>query len=224
MREINAALGEDGMNWWSRTEAVCFTRLKDRLSQWRGYGASGVAIGVDPQNLVAVSPEVEFDLRPQFEPMQYGEDGIDRVTARIRGLGWHPSKSHEHQHEGGAFEDRLRAEAQRALFTLKDDGFSEEEEVRLMFTTPNSHGAEIHVTQGSHVTATGLLVPHIEVPIHLEAIKEIWVGPGVHMRLNAQAMRRAIDAAAAERRPVVDAAAAQEFFYPDILASTTPYR
>jgi hypothetical protein len=172
---------------------VAFSKDPDKLSQWRGYaGHNGCAIGVDRKRLIADFPA--FQLQSEFCPVAYGPDGVEAAFTRIKEYvapeGRTSTSYDSHPHHAV---DSL-AVAARALLSVKDKGFAEEEEVRLLFSIPPYYRGEGYKRDddkgvpGFRVNAMGLLVPYWVVPINREAITEVWVGPGVHQEHNIAAL------------------------------------
>lgn len=181
------------VNSGSTPFGVAFSKDHDKLSQWRGYaGDNGCAIGVDQERLIADFPV--FQLQSEFRPVVYGPDGIEAAFMRIKeyvapegrtSTSYDPCPHHE--------VDSL-AVAARALLSVKDKGFAEEEEVRLLLSIPPYYRGEGYNRDddkgvpGFRVNAMGLLVPYWVVPINRAAITEVWVGPGVHQERNIAAL------------------------------------
>lgn len=173
---------------------VAFSKDGDKLSQWRGYaGENGCAIGVDSRRLVADFPS--FQLEKEFRPIGYGQSGIETAYERIKEYVVPAGRTSTSFDNEPNHESKSLNAAARALLSIKDEGFTEESEVRLLFSIPPSYRGEGYDSAtdvgipGFRVNATGLLVPYWVVPINLDAITEIRVSPGIHKVRNAAALR-----------------------------------
>lgn len=179
---------------WSMAYGVAFATQGDQLSQWRGYAPGGCAIGVDPSQLVRRFPA--FGLESEFRVVGYGPAGIEDVYQAIVTAVAPPGRTSMSFDPDPYHPLRSRNKASRALLSIKDVGFAEEEEVRLLLSLPGHYhgeGTDIDADEGVEgwrVSSAGLFVPFFTVPINREAIKEIWVGPGVHRDRNVTALRR----------------------------------
>lgn len=172
---------------------VAFSKSGDRLSQWRGYAASnGCSIGIDKRKLIPEPPDFQMDY--EFLEVGYGYAGIDAAYASIRSVvapvgrtssSFDPERNHD---------IRSKSFASRAFLAVKDPSFEEEQEVRLLLSTPPYRGAEGHDSSTDRgelcfrTSPTGLAVPYWKVPIDPAGIREIYVGPGVHKERNIAAL------------------------------------
>lgn len=173
---------------------VAFAKNGDQLSQWRGYAPGGCAIGFEREHLVAPYPE--FQWWHEFVEVLYGLEAVevvvDRICRQVAPEG-RTSSSFDHLPNHDA---ECQALAHRALLSLKDPGFREEGEVRMVFAIPPRWGGDGYDPRpdkgrrGWRVGATGLLIPYLTVPFNLDAVREIWIGPGEHQERNVDATRR----------------------------------
>lgn len=185
-----------------RTFVSCFSARRDDLSQWRAYGAQGVALGVSVSVLQGVADRLSnasafapliYDLNKQASLIV---DLIDRLVTEAPGES--PPKS-------------LRT-AVVSLLTLlasflKDPCFREEDEWRLVVWGDLAGEAAERVR-----CVGGILTPFVPVPIGpvKDFISCVWVGPGPDLQLSRSGIERALG----------------HFGCPDVrvLESSIPYR
>jgi len=138
-------------------------RVGNLLSQWRAYG--NYAIEFDEQQLgKCVSP-----LRPCiYDPIDKAGRAIAAVTTAITDISQDMGRSEGCV--GVASIDSLGDLIELAA-TFKDEGFSEEQEVRVITRREEGDDSITYTPNGDKLT------PCLEVPISLDCIKAIHVGP-----------------------------------------------
>jgi hypothetical protein len=182
---------------------VCFCEDGDLLSQWRGYAPSGgFAIGFSTAGLRAVKPptarpwkivgsddSVSEDISEPSSPpplpvrlvkVEYGpmamrraiEGVLEEVAPLPKG---HPGST-------GFF--RAQTIVMPALASIKHDAFADEREWRLIMVGSSGH------ERVSFRTGQFGVHPYAEVPIDLEAIEEVVIGPGAEAALRRRGVER----------------------------------
>ena len=142
LSNIIQALRSEAVKCW----AFCLSGKRDDLGQWRGYAdnGAGVAIGFKTIPFFAVNFEQEIDPRaknnmlysPRFDKVYYGDLGLSRLETKFRdGLELSPGMS--------PIEIQKRLingiiPAFMAAPFFKNDGFSEEDEWRLVYILESS--------------------------------------------------------------------------------------
>jgi hypothetical protein len=171
---------------------TCFCEDGDLLSQWRGYGNGGFALGLSPQALLQMSLTPEEDptrdasyksLQTNLVQVQYGHAAIrpviDQIVADIA--------PHPKAHPGSEGWYYAMWNIVLALAGIKHGAFAEEREWRLVALNDSSKGTTFRVGPYG-------LIPYIAPKLNLQdALKEIVVGPGAHSDLRALATRRLLD-------------------------------
>lgn len=140
---------------------LCFSRIEDQLSQWRGYAkdGTGVSIGFNTERLLECLKEskiealnsaklVEVDY---IDPIGYHLFGefLSSLVGKVRPLkeSWDAEKN-----SGMPFSYWIRRklkindhqEITENCFSVKGDGFAEEEEVRLLAFAPSHFDCGYH--------------------------------------------------------------------------------
>lgn len=192
---------------------ACFCQEDNRLSQWRGYAASGsgVSLRFDPEQFAYIAgPDSPAGGLMRLWKVFYDLDQQRRIIERALEFAFAFA-------QGKSIEDRADRAVDAIEFfipTFKNADFEEEHEWRLIFTAP----ADCSVKPAVRV-ARGMLVPYYSLndlrgadaakplPLPLTAI---CVGPNTHRELNAASARRLLDRAGYANVPVV--------------ASKTPFR
>lgn len=192
----------------------CFCKSGDLLSQWRGYGANGngVSLAFDP---------AAFDFVT-------GPDSPGFGLVRLWSVFYDPAVQQSIMesavefglHEGIGLDDQVRRASEAIRFfipTFKNEAFSEEGELRLIFT-PNA-AAVPAPPEPEFREARGMLIPYYRLqalrntsatpPARLPIVG-VCIGPGPRKELNAQSARMLLSSAA---MPKVN-----------VEVSTTPYR
>ncbi|WP_124259232.1 DUF2971 domain-containing protein [Rhodococcus ruber] len=150
---------------------ACLSDAHNRLSQWRGYGDQGYAIGFDRATLnkyVTSTPTVSSVRRPRLAKVEYGRENhtiaaaVEQalVDAIDHGPSGHPGSSSYFRVE------RLIADA---LPLAKDPAFFEEQEWRISIPEP--------ADRKFRPSALGP-IPYTEVKFGDDAVREIVIGPG----------------------------------------------
>lgn len=140
-----------------------FGRVENLLSQWRAYGS--YAIEFDEKHLLECVPALRpciYDLKTK-----HGSATV-AVTKAITDISQEMAANDGAIGEKGI--DSLGGLIELAA-TFKHEGFSEEEEVRIV-TRAYEHDHSIQYTPRGNK-----LIPYLEVPISLDCIKSIRVGP-----------------------------------------------
>lgn len=197
--QILEADAESGVERGHETAFVsCFCEDGDLLSQWRGYAAGGgYALGFSREALARLpdlrlhhhihneSERIAFgDGRPvpaRLVRVQYGRPGIDHLLRVVRdelvpelGVGFPGVKGWT----------RTFTVVFPALASIKDPAFAEEREWRLVLIThPSAPEIQFRANQLG-------LVPFLPVPVPVDAIKEIVVGPGANQPARKRGVRR----------------------------------
>lgn len=186
---------------------TCFCSDGDLLSQWRGYGNGGYAIGFDrksleecdPVGIVSPAPgEFNAATRTHLIAVAYEDEEVERrVTS---------SNVMESTHSATYRHPAALWRCLEILASFKDPGFREENEWRLMYVKPHNqlNGPNVKFRQGQ-----SSLVPYIEYAVRRPAIRRIVVGPGGNMELREMAIRRMLDVYEVEA---------------DVVTSRVPYR
>jgi hypothetical protein len=154
----------------------CFCENGDLLSQWRGYGRGGYALGFRtgaldvPPAIFPTTPSGDRDhSRPPSEVgllrVEYAEDAQERILQRAAAAIVRPSD----QRLGMGRSTWL---ASTAAASIKRDAFAEEQEWRYIVTSFGSHKEEFRVSP------SGMFIPYVSVPLALNAgLVSVVVGP-----------------------------------------------
>lgn len=185
---------------WLGAYVACFCDDGDLLSQWRGYGKNGgYSLGFDADVLSASRMSVPSDPEPRLLQVQYGDGAVAAVVDEFT-QAWATWES-------GAGVDmgyvRYAELVLPALASVKNPAFREEREWRLVVTT-DAANAQLRTGELS-------LTPYIALPISTGALRQIVVGPGEHLELRLEGVRRLL--------ATVDA-----FDDVRVVASRAPYR
>lgn len=167
---------------------ACFCEEGDLLSQWRGYASGGgYAIGFKSEALrqVALIDPRTGNQAPSMMGSEvnlirvtYGPDAISEMVSSVIGKIAPRPQAHSGVH--GHYQ--AGTVVIPALARIKHEAFREEREWRLL-TAPESAVAEFRTS--------GLgLVPYLTLKIDSAAIQEVVVGPGSHMNLRLEGVRR----------------------------------
>jgi len=183
--------------------AFCLSKAGDLLSQWRGYAADGAgyAIGFSRLYLAKLADTVGTgDFRPQFGEVSYEKKEHEQLAKpvfeslvqlakadelsfgfRYGGLLTYPLPPLEKMRRDNKYKEAhlalfvQAAKAVRSLQFLKQSGFAEEKEVRLIAPV-FSHDEKVEFrTRGQD------LVPYLSRELieleGLSPIREVWIGP-----------------------------------------------
>jgi hypothetical protein len=162
-----------------------FCEEKDLLSQWRGYGQDGCAIGFHRDALLN-----DFKMegrQADLVKVHYGSGLPSELEGKLR----------QEVTPGDVYGRGDDSAAQNAILrcmaSLKDFAFAEEKEWRLIVTldyegsfSGNGLTPEFRITNGR-------VIPYISVPFRSSSIAEIVIGPGRHMAQNVQAIKWVTD-------------------------------
>lgn len=143
------------------TYVACFTENHDQLSQWRGYGQDGYAIGFRRDGLEAMPG--------QLRQVVYGDKGVDATSNEIiEYLNTRPLTGHPGTH--GYF-DALNFCMPR-IASVKHDAFEQESEWRLIVSNYSGSAPPVKVRTSPR------LIPYIELKFDQPCVAEIVMGPG----------------------------------------------
>ena len=169
---------------------VCFSENSDLLSQWRGYAddGSGFSITFDRAELAKFA-EGHTGNKIGLSKVTYGRiefEGFNDVIRKLHETFSDDSRKYAEANGYGSLKldfgkhgekHQKYAEAARALFTVKNPAFSEEQEWRLF-----SFGS-LDSMNGVKIRSTGKsLSPYIPITIPKKAVLRVTVGPTNHTR------------------------------------------
>ncbi|WP_308465323.1 DUF2971 domain-containing protein [Rathayibacter soli] len=184
---------ELGQDYGYSAYVTAFCEDGNLLSQWRGYGGGvlGYSLGFS-RDVLEKSDSLAKPTMPglygaqqvskplELIPVDYGTDaGMAQIQDAIDQLAPYPSG-----HPGVHADVQFGQHVLPVLAKIKDPGFREEKEWRLLLTT-DSWLKTVKVRVGP----TGL-VPYVEALWPREALKAIIVGPGPNLELRADAVRK----------------------------------
>lgn len=180
----------DGPTVW----CMCFSRKKDNLGQWRGYGddGQGVSIGFDTKYFLPINnliPQYEPDECMRFDKIEYGNSPIKRLltnAVKIKAANYHFSD-----------DDIINTLFPPILFSFtkpfyKNDAFKEEAEWRIAYYSKgimpdfdamnkkdDNFSKNFLLKKIAYMSKSNDLVSHIELEIRdiKRAIKNIIIGP-----------------------------------------------
>lgn len=156
---------------------TCFCENGDLLSQWRGYGSDQCySIGFSIKDLRSLSVD-------QVNPVQYGIEDPGTFFHDYIEYAKQPTES------PGFIEDSATKKLLPKLAIIKDPGFSEEKEWRLVKAIQYRE-ANLGAQKISFRPSNRGPIGYIKIPIKLKSIKEIFIGPGS----NVDIKHKAIDA------------------------------
>jgi hypothetical protein len=187
--------------------AACFCEDGDLLSQWRGYGAhgGGYAIGI-PREMLANRTfrfsQGVFMMQVELHRVWYGrEQAMGVADATVDHL-LDPMPDSLPPIEGDRVTDFARTSVMHAIAEIKDEGFAEENEWRLIAETSGYDFTEFRPSPKG-------VIPYIDVYInpktvseeaalqHLPSLDEaqptisqLVVGPGPDQELRVDAVKR----------------------------------
>lgn len=178
---------EDGREYEHSAYVSAFCEDGNLLSQWRGYGGGvlGYSLGFNrdllEKSIVPGIADADGVTKPlELIAVDYGVDTvIAQIQAAVDQLATYPSGS-PGVHAWSQFGQIVLP----VLAKIKDPGFEEEKEWRLLLTTDGR--PEVVKFRGG---STGL-VPYVSARWPREALKEIIVGPGPDLELRADAVRQ----------------------------------
>jgi hypothetical protein len=165
---------------------ACFCESGDLLSQWRAYGSDhGYAIEFDTAMLDSVVKGLDgYPPSRMLERVHYGhEAAVSLVSTAIGEVSQDSNLGHLGVH---AHYMALRLTA--LLARIKHPGFREEREWRLIAGFEYEDASLVRF-RSSPIA----IVPYIEVSFPREAVLGIRVGPGRHVAVRQEGVRRLIE-------------------------------
>jgi hypothetical protein len=179
----------------------CFCESGDLLSQWRAYGSDhGYAIEIEADALPDAAQRLPMlGAAADLVQVRYGERAAaDVVEGALRKVWGDTNLGHY-----GVHAHFMALQLTAMLATIKHPGFQEEREWRLVAAL---EGEEERVQFRATPMA---IVPYVEVPLPRDAIRSIRVGPGRHVDVRANGVRRLLASIGSDA---------------DVLVSTVPLR
>lgn len=178
------------------TFSVSFCEEGDLLSQWRGYGSFGVgyAIGLDLQRAPHMQLGAHYDV-------QYGEDGLDAVTADLLDIYVQAVNASPGMIE--TWSEEAATLLQYLAWSFKDPSYSEEKESRIIagYSKRGDYLFKQEAPLRFRVRGSDI-IPYIPLALDLmregdsvpkAPIKRIVVGPGVDYERNASSIAQLLD-------------------------------
>jgi hypothetical protein len=160
---------------------TCFCESGDLLSQWRAYGSDhGYAIEVKADALKTAAQQIAGYVPLSLMQVRYGRDAAtDVVSTAMQEMSKDTNLGHWGVH---AHYMALRLTA--LLAGVKHPGFQEEREWRVVAAfEEDPKFVEFRSTPMA-------IVPYIEIPLPMDAIVTIRVGPGRHVDVREAGVRR----------------------------------
>lgn len=185
-----------------------FSQSGDLLSQWRAYG--GYALEFDTDAFSFPLSECLYDEDQKYD--EAASVSLDCALVIAQSMQENDGQLDEHGYE--AFSKIIGLAA-----TMKHDSFSEEREYRIV----QGHDIDPDVEDGLDINFRprgNLLVPYVEIEIHVESIKTIMVGPMRDQELAYASMKAFVD------KVNLDSFNQENFSLHDInvVKSSIPYR
>ncbi|SON61355.1 hypothetical protein MSIMFI_02860 [Mycobacterium simulans] len=186
--------------------AACFCETGDLLSQWRGYGANGggYAIGIPREVLAENTYRFSQDLvmmKVTLHQVWYGRGQAAGVAHGTIDRLVDPLPDSLPMLEGGYPNDFGRIHVMQAIAQMKDEGFAEESEWRLITETsgydftefrPSAKGVvpyiDLYINPKTVGIATFSPLPRPEDS--RQTIASLVVGPGPDQELRIDAVKR----------------------------------
>ncbi len=169
---------------------TCFCESGDLLSQWRAYGSDhGYAIEISVDALhSAIKAVPTYAAATGLFKVRYGyetaETVIETAIAEVASFnGNHPGvKAHY-----------AALAVSSMLAQVKHPGFSEEQEWRLVMGLEIYDESSVTRQQPTQFRATNVaIVPYLTLPLPLESIVSIKVGPGKNVEVRESGTRRVL--------------------------------
>ncbi|MFY2789336.1 DUF2971 domain-containing protein [Rhodococcus sp. MALMAid1271] len=158
---------------------VCFSKNGNDLGQWRGYANAGYAIGFEASTVVD-SSGLPPTMPSEIKPVHYGADAraiavncADRIFEFLDRL------PDDRELDDGELAQALEV-ADKWIPQLKHEAFTAEAERRLW--VPEIRDVKFRPSPLG-------LIPYKEVPINLDAIRKVVVGPGPNQKLRTNALQ-----------------------------------
>lgn len=157
---------------------ACFCESGDLLSQWRAYGSDhGYAVEFSAASLETALAGRPFLVGSALHMVQYGESRAQEMVGRAL-----ESVRDTNLNHPGVKAWHKAVELTAMLATVKDPGFQEESEWRLIGVLDPYSGRPPKAKldeSGIRFRATPIaIVPYIELSVALNAIVSIRIGPG----------------------------------------------
>lgn len=175
----NLGLGD---TW--RIFTISFCARKDLLSQWRGYGAlgGGYAISFSTPELMRMADPTQFAIFPLHYDRGRQRDLVTGVVeaaidiAKQFGIGRESASLYWHE---------VGIQLLSAVVRLKNPGFAEEEEWRIMMIAPD-------VEPQFRAGRLGIL-PYVALQFLPRVVVSVMEGPSRNAEYNAKALRFLLD-------------------------------
>jgi len=157
---------------------ACFCLSGDLLSQWRAYGTDhGYAVELSVEAIEAAATGRPLLAATGLRRVQYGQDAAQAMVARALDATADFNLNHP-----GTKAWHKAVELTAMLATVKDPGFREENEWRLIGALipdggVSPKGSLLNSAIGFRATPIAI-VPYIKLPISIDAIVSVRVGPG----------------------------------------------
>jgi hypothetical protein len=173
---------------------ISFSRIKNDLTQWRLYGdnGEGVAIGIDYNYLKNITETI---LSICVDNVSYGSLD-EKIILEPKVSKEQVAKGKELEGELTSFQNELAMKLSKIqqiflnIAFIKDKCFINEDECRLyvnpiiiqMFNQKNNFNIENFIfdyfdNEKKYMISKKKIVSYKEIPIPMDAIKEIWLGP-----------------------------------------------
>jgi Protein of unknown function (DUF2971) len=168
---------------------ACFCESGDLLSQWRAYGSDhGYAIEVKVDALEdAFRGRQEMSL--ELRQVRYGQDAADDLVAAAM----HAVSEDTNLGHLGVHAHFMAARLASMVATVKHPGFKEEREWRIVSTFESENPQLVRFR-----STPMAIVPYIEVPLPKDAFISVRVGPGRHVDVREEGVRRLLAAVGCE--------------------------
>lgn len=161
-----------------------FTKTRDNLRQWMAYGRpnSSYSIGFDPNVLAEKSLSYTDELIYKFKEVDYE---LDTMIEPVLNRGFIESTI-----KGSSLSAYLKKMVNELMFgccLIKRKEFKDENESRMVFQTKEIEGT---YSGTNFRNLGGVVAPYIEVPIPLNAIREIIIGPTLSKDLAEKGVKK----------------------------------
>lgn len=161
---------------------VSFTKSRDNLRQWMSYGVTNAsyAIGFDDENLKSIqlgeNTTASEDFTYCLNDVSYSMSKFENLLSAesvVKNL-------HNNRFKTNKYAIELVNELLFGLCSLKDLTFADENEVRMVLQDRKIGAIHKKIQYRNQL---GVITPYIKVPIPLDAIREIIIGPNIHKEL-----------------------------------------
>jgi len=162
---------------------LSFSVRTDLLSQWRGYcpASNGYCIVFDAE-LLKEEAEKHFS-SVYFVPCLYELPEKEQKIKDLLNSHWRQFSQENDQKVAISIVDALKSEFLILASYFKHPSFAEENEHRIVITQVDNLDDDIQFREGSFS-----LVPYVQIPAPIKAIKEIVIGPTTNMPLAKKAL------------------------------------